>query len=113
MECCASCNTDCQDLLTMRHTTSGVYHVTPTGTFRGYDVYCDMETDGGGWLVKFDCIADHNASLTKHKRVITEIMYPHRTYEMHGKVCTQQNTKIHQKFNLKYTLQVIISALYC
>ena len=36
----------------MGHTTSGVYHVTPLGTRFGYDVYCDMETDNGGWLVK-------------------------------------------------------------
>ena len=51
MEWCPSCNIDCQDFMNMRNTTSGVYHVTPEGTFRGYDVYCDMETDGGGWLV--------------------------------------------------------------
>ena len=40
---------DCQDIDT---TWSGVYHVTPLGTFAGFDVYCDMVTDGGGWLVR-------------------------------------------------------------
>ena len=47
---------DCQDWYDLGHTTSGVYHVTPCGTRFGYDVYCDMETDGGGWLVLFDFI---------------------------------------------------------
>ena len=32
---------------------SGVYHVTPVGTVKGLTVYCDMKTDGGGWLVGF------------------------------------------------------------
>ena len=35
----------------MGHTRSGMYHVTPYGACTGYDVYCDMATDGGGWLV--------------------------------------------------------------
>ena len=52
-EFCLSCGpTDCQDWYDLGHTTSGVYHVTPSGTRFGYDVYCDMETEGGGWLVK-------------------------------------------------------------
>ena len=32
---------------------SGVYRITPVGTYRGFDVYCDMNTDDGGWLVCF------------------------------------------------------------
>ena len=35
----------------MGFTESGVYHVTPDETFVGHDVYCDMDTAGGGWLV--------------------------------------------------------------
>lgn len=40
---------DCNDLKgTMYH--SGVYHIYPSGA-PGYKVYCDMDTDGGGWTV--------------------------------------------------------------
>lgn len=30
---------------------SGVYHIRPVGTYRGFDVYCDMNIDDGGWTV--------------------------------------------------------------
>ena len=52
----SACNTystvtDCQDVQSVGFNDSGVYHVTPPGTFQGVDVYCDMVTDGGGWIV--------------------------------------------------------------
>ena len=54
-QCCQSFGpVDCQEWYELGHTKSGVYHVTPCGTHFGYDVYCDMETDGGGWLVNFE-----------------------------------------------------------
>ena len=53
IECCGNRFSDCQDYLDMGHTNSGVHHVTPDGMRSGIDVYCDMVTDGGGWMVCF------------------------------------------------------------
>ncbi|KAI0235838.1 hypothetical protein LSAT2_013624 [Lamellibrachia satsuma] len=52
----ASCSTSCQraaqdctDLLQEGNTRSGVYYIHVPGTETATPVYCDMETDGGGW----------------------------------------------------------------
>uniref|UniRef100_A0A1X7T307 Fibrinogen C-terminal domain-containing protein n=1 Tax=Amphimedon queenslandica TaxID=400682 RepID=A0A1X7T307_AMPQE len=41
---------DCKSLFEDGITTSGVYTVNPDGG-TPFEVYCDMETDGGGWTV--------------------------------------------------------------
>ncbi|CAG2228796.1 Ficolin-1-A,Ryncolin-1,Fibrinogen C domain-containing protein 1,Tenascin-N,Angiopoietin-related protein 7,Ficolin-3,Fibrinogen C domain-containing protein 1-B,Fibrinogen-like protein 1,Ficolin-1,Angiopoietin-4,Tenascin-R,Ryncolin-2,Techylectin-5B,Fibrinogen C domain-containing protein 1-A,Microfibril-associated glycoprotein 4,Fibrinogen-like protein A,Ryncolin-3,Tenascin-X,Ficolin-2,Tenascin,Ryncolin-4,Techylectin-like protein [Mytilus edulis] len=41
---------DCVDWQESGMTTNGIYSITPIG-FKPFDVYCDMTTDGGGWLV--------------------------------------------------------------
>lgn len=34
---------------------SGVFWIQPTGSASPLRVYCDMETDGGGWMCAFTC----------------------------------------------------------
>ena len=41
---------DCADVLSRGHGTSGVYNIS-LDCARTLNVYCDMTTDGGGWLV--------------------------------------------------------------
>ena len=49
---CAWCQPrDCRDVQELGFTTSGLFHVTPVGTFSGFDVWCDLDTEDGGWLV--------------------------------------------------------------
>ena len=42
-------NRSCKTLLDAGYRTSGVYKIYPRGL--GLDVYCDMDIDGGGWIV--------------------------------------------------------------
>ena len=40
---------DCLDVLLSGQQEDGVYSVFPTHDPAGFQVYCDMRTDGGGW----------------------------------------------------------------
>ncbi|XP_071798358.1 fibrinogen-like protein A [Asterias amurensis] len=41
----------CLDLLKDGQTESGEYYISPPSISKGLKVYCDMETDNGGWIV--------------------------------------------------------------
>ncbi|XP_038061099.1 ficolin-2-like [Patiria miniata] len=43
--------TDCQDVLQHGSLESGLYIIYPGGNQPSLTVYCDMDTDGGGWIV--------------------------------------------------------------
>ncbi|XP_070564195.1 techylectin-5A-like [Ptychodera flava] len=42
---------DCYDILQAGHSTSGSYSIQPDDDMTDFRVYCDMETDSGGWTV--------------------------------------------------------------
>ena len=41
----------CKGLMEAGYRTSGVYKIYPDGFCNGLQVYCDMDNDGGGWIV--------------------------------------------------------------
>ncbi|KAL4219533.1 hypothetical protein ACF0H5_022109 [Mactra antiquata] len=42
---------DCAEWLRLGYTSSGIYTIHPESIWRPINVFCDMETDGGGWIV--------------------------------------------------------------
>lgn len=51
---------DCADVLHMGHDNSGLYEIWPMNKItegKSIYVYCDMNTNGGGWTVSFDDFA--------------------------------------------------------
>ena len=50
--CTAAFPKDCSEIFASGASFSGVYTVQPLGSGGAVNVYCDMETDGGGWTVR-------------------------------------------------------------
>ncbi|XP_071795550.1 ryncolin-2-like [Asterias amurensis] len=44
-------NSSCQELYQAGYRINGLYTIFPISLTDGLHVYCDMETDGGGWIV--------------------------------------------------------------
>ncbi|XP_037046930.1 microfibril-associated glycoprotein 4-like [Bradysia coprophila] len=52
---------DCEDALKKGFTLSGVYRIKPKSSFRPFQVWCDMESESGGWTliqVRYDGLTD-------------------------------------------------------
>ena len=61
---------DCKNAYQNGHTTSGVYTINPDNQTE-FKVYCDMDTDGGGWTViqhRFDGSVSFNRSWADYER---------------------------------------------
>ncbi|XP_052813132.1 uncharacterized protein LOC128240515 isoform X2 [Mya arenaria] len=63
---------DCSDVLKRGLSRgSGVYKITPWNTHKEVEVYCDMDTDGGGWTVfqrRFDMSVDFNRGFVEYEQ---------------------------------------------
>ena len=53
----ASLPRDCADVQTKGSRYSGLYTVYPEGLEEGVEVFCDLNTEGGGWTVRREITA--------------------------------------------------------
>lgn len=61
---------DCEDAHRKGYTNSGVYRIKPKSSYRPFNVWCDMETDRGGWTViqaRFDGLVDFHRTWKEYR----------------------------------------------
>lgn len=61
---------DCEDALKKGFTKSGVYRIKPKASHRPFPVWCDMNTDDGGWIViqtRFDGLVDFERTWKEYR----------------------------------------------
>lgn len=69
---------DCEDIFLSGQNKSGIYKIWPSSRLNpksSLDVYCDMDTDGGGWTVRNNLITN-----LKGKSLLLSVITSHIKY---------------------------------
>lgn len=69
---------DCSDYNVMETRKNGVYRVTPDPRNGTFEVFCDMESYGGGWTViqqRLDGSVSFNRTWTEYKKGFGSLRY--------------------------------------
>lgn len=69
---------DCSDYNVLEVRKSGVYRITPDPRNGTFDVFCDMESYGGGWTViqqRLDGSVSFNRTWAEYKKGFGDLRY--------------------------------------